>query len=234
MEQENKLVEIYEKEHYRVIVPKENLVDNTIDDFKAIFLKKHDEIHKHVLIDFTQVRMLTSRAMGTLVQLFKILTAMGHKIGIAYIEEEFSWLLQEMKLNTLIPFFYNEAEFVVYLSEEAHTASTREDFRVEVAQEKSPVIISLVPSSSPMSRPQILKTISSVDARHIVVQCNSIPFISAETVKALLALARRVEKSNGKIFAVNVTGPVREYLAIFKYASSLPIIESLADAEAHF
>ncbi len=106
---------------------------------------------------------------------------------------------------------------------------------IDVTKEGNTVVISLTGRMDAVSAPQFDRTLDDLLAqgdRRLIINFETLEYISSAGLQSILALAKRLETVDGSVVLCNLSGPVKEVFDISGFSCIFNIFENLEDAKA--
>lgn len=106
---------------------------------------------------------------------------------------------------------------------------------IDAKKEGQAVIIALTGRMDAVSAPQFDKTVDDFIEKgetSILIDFKTLEYISSAGLQSILALAKRLELTNGTVLLSDLNGAVKEVFEISGFSSIFPIYDNLDAAKA--
>jgi len=230
---EEKMFQSKEQEQLVYISPDPALVNDMNDRFCELLVDVCTATKKHVVIDFSHVKYLFSRAIGHLVRAYKIQQEKNKKIALVNASQETRDIIGAVGLENLLPMYDVFEEFLVALEKENENNEKNFEFSVE---QYGKIIVVKTPTDFEPGTPvdtALKSLLPRLDAPVNIICLKNILFLEIATVQALHAASQSLGEGHTLVLT-DVDPAVKTVLETTLPSGSLIYADSLEDTLARY
>lgn len=222
-------MDVSKTDDYICITLKLSIIDSITDAFKEDIMAECEQVKKHVLIDMKNVSLLSSRAISTLVNLYKVQRQKNKRIALLNLKEETEALLRSINLTHIIQFYGTVEEFLLSLDDTDCTPANELSTQVHIESQENLSIIHLERDARDIdfSQTDFNKIFSSLEHRFVMINCAKVINLDEETISSFVSYAQELKKMDGRLLFVGMNEITKDLFTILGINQHFEFVEDI-------
>jgi len=222
---------VVRQEGFTYVSSLQDLPNDNVDEFNRIMASVCGQDSRNVVLDFSNVEYLYSRAVGSLVRFYKVQNAKGRYIVIIAPSPRLKNIFESISLTKLIPVFDSLDEFIMWQNttgteEESTAADIRSELRGDIA------VVTLEGDIESINRLDLDRKFLDVftglgGSSKVVVDLSKVVSLDESAIFAMVALSERLSREKGQLILAGANEMIKDLLSIMGTDGDFAFTESV-------
>ncbi len=222
---------ITETDSYICITPLYSLTDTIMEDFKTSVSQWCENKEKHIVVDFKNVHLLSSRAITHLIKLYKIQHDKNKMFALVNLKKETEDLLIAVNITKIISVFSSIEEFIISLEEPLLHSSSLSPAMVRFEKQKDLTIIHLEIQGDGIdtSKTDFSTIFSEVEHKNVIIDLGNIINLDEKSISAFTEFADTCVNKNGHLVLAAVNTLTKDLFLLLGIEDKFNFVETISE-----
>lgn len=207
---------ITEEEKYIIIMPHSQIEDDQVSDFSETMKELCENRHKNIVLDFMNIKYLSSRAIAVLVFSYKIQHKKGKQIVIINANEYLHNNLKAVNIPSVIPVL-DENKFKVWQTDMNEFKSKKAHILEVKSEEQEGITVIWLEGDIESINSLDLKScftdgFSDIKNNNAIVDLHNIISLDEQSIIPFTDLHNKISENDGKVVLAGANEAVKEFI----------------------